>query len=153
MTIESANSDIQLRASTGYVDVDIAYGGGFKSSTVEYRESSSDIGFITLSGQTERVEGQSRGIQIGFYDSIAPGQHPLPTPPFPNNYYCRYFTQNGDHRISHEAIGGSLTIELFNKEEAFATGKFAFFAKIDDSAPRELFVGKFDIRWVDDENY
>lgn len=151
MTIESANPDIQLRASTGYVDVDIAYGGGFKSSTVEYRESSSDIGFITLSGQTERVEGQSRGIQIGFYDSITPGQYLLPAEAFPKNYYCRYFTQNGDHRMSYEAIDGTLTIESFNREQAFATGKFSFNAKIDDSAPRELFVGTFDIRWVDDE--
>lgn len=151
MKIESDNSDIQLHASKGYVNVTIAYGGEFTSSTVEYRESSSGIGSITLVGQTERVEGQSRGIQIGFYDSIAPGEYPLPTNDFPNRYYCRYFTQNGDHRMSYEAIDGTLTIERFNSEEAFATGKFSFNAKIDDNAPKELFAGTFDISLDRDE--
>jgi hypothetical protein len=146
MTIESANSDRQPHASEGWVDVTIAYHGGFVSAMVEYRESPSGSQSITLSGQTEPVLGQSRGIQIGFYNSIVPGKYSLPAEDFPNRCYCRYFTQDGAQRTSYEALAGALTIHDFNREQAFATGEFSFTAKIDDDAPEELFVGKFDIR-------
>ena len=150
MTIESANPDKHLHASEGWVDVTIAPIEGFRSATVEYRESSSGTRSITLYGQTEPAEGKSRGIEINFYNSIEPGSYPLPTEAFPDSYDCRYFTQIGDHRKSHKATGGTLKIERFNKEQAFATGAFSFNATIDDD-PQQLFVGTFDIRRIDDK--